>query len=87
MIAENAIDWTIPWKEEGWREGWREGEAEGFRKGAATLLLRQLAQKYGPVSSDLEARVKSADAERLLDWGERFVDASSLDEIFDSVGD
>ena len=42
MIAENDIDWTIPWKEEGRREG------------EATILLRMLTQKYGPLAADLE---------------------------------
>jgi len=91
MIAENAIDWTIPWKEEGRREGRREGEAEGLRRGRregeAAILLRQLTHKYGALAPDLETRVRNADADRLLDWGERFVHASSLDEIFNGKVD
>ena len=83
MIAENAIDWTIPMKEEGRREGRREGEAEGLRKGEAALLLRQLTRKFGSLSPAIKERIRGADAEQLLDWGERFVDATSLDEIFD----
>ena len=79
MIAENAIDWTIPWKE----QGRQEGEAEGLRKGEAALLLRLLARRFGSLSPAIEERVRGADAEQLLDWGERFVDATSLDEIFD----
>ncbi len=90
MIAENAIDWTIPMKEEGRREGRREGrqegrqegEAEGLRKGEAALLLRLLNRRFGALSPAIEERVRGADAEQLLDWGERFVDATSLDEIF-----
>ena len=79
MIAENAIDWTIPWKEEGRKEGRREGRQEG----EAELLLRLLARKYGALSPSIEERVRKADADRLLEWGERFVTAASLDEIFD----
>jgi hypothetical protein len=83
MIAENAIDWTILWKEEGREEGRREGR----REGEVAILLRMLMQKYGPLAPDLEERVKNADAEQLLDWGERCVHASALSEIFDGRGD
>ena len=75
MMHENAIDWTLPWQEEGRRKGRREGEAD--------LLLRQLARRFGPLSPAVEERVRRADAERLLAWGERFVDAADLEEVFD----
>ena len=37
MMHENAIDWTLPWQEQGRREGRQEGEA--------ALLLRLLARQ------------------------------------------
>ena len=84
MMNENAIDWTIPWKEESLREGRKKGLREGRREGEAALLLRQLARRFGPLSPAVEERVRSADAEQLLDFGERFVDATDLEEVFDS---
>ncbi len=75
MIAENAIDWTIPWKEEGRREG------------EATILLRQLTLKFGPLDPELEARVQNAEAEQLLEWGDRFVHATDLEQIFGGRAD
>ena len=71
MIAEHAIDWTVPWRDEGRREG------------EATLLLRLFRRKFGPPHPAIEERVKSADAEQLLEWGERVLTANTLDEVFD----
>ena len=86
MIAENSIDWSSQWRDEGWRkgeaEGRRKGEAEGRRKGEAELLLRQLGRLYGPLAPTIEKRVQSASAEQLLKWGERVVTSGSLDEVF-----
>jgi hypothetical protein len=45
--------------------------------------MRQLTRRFGALNPALRHRIESADAERLLDWGERFVTARSLEEIFD----
>ncbi len=86
MIEENRIDWTAEWREEGWREGRlegrREGEAEGQRKGEAKLLLRLLDKMYGPLAPAIQDRVRRAQANQLLEWGERLVTSGSLDEVF-----
>ena len=74
MIAENAIDWSAQWREEGRQEGRQEGEAD--------LLLRQIRRLYGPLASAVEARVRGAKADQLLEWGERLVTSRSLDEVF-----
>ncbi len=86
VIEENKIDWTAEWREEGWREGRlegrREGEAEGLRKGEARLLLRQLTRMYGPIAPAIQNRVRRAQADQLLVWGERLVSSGSLEEVF-----
>ncbi len=87
MIAENAIDWSAQWRREGEAEGRRKGEAEGRRKGEADLLLRQLGRLFGPLAPEVEERVRGAQAEQLLEWGERLVTSASLDEVFDVSGD
>ncbi len=103
MITENAIDWSAQWREEGLRKGRREGEAEGRRKGEAEgrrkgeaegrrkgeadLLLRQLSQLYGPLAPAVEDRVRGAETDQLLEWGERLVASGSLEEVFDPAGE
>ena len=64
------LDWTRQWHE------------EGRRQGGAELLLRQTERKFGPLGSHDRMRIELASADRLLDWGERLVDARSLEEVF-----
>jgi hypothetical protein len=64
------FDWTRQWQE------------EGRRQGGVELLLRQTERKFGPLGSHDRMRIELASADRLFDWGERLVDARSLDEVF-----
>ncbi len=74
MIAEQAPTWTEMWKQQGLEEGLKQGESR--------LLLRQLERRFGPLDEHTRQRVEAADAERLLEWGERFVDATVLRDVF-----
>jgi hypothetical protein len=60
----------------------REARREGEKKGEAKLLLRQLERKFGPLDADTRARVRKAESDRLLEWGERFVTAERLEQVF-----
>ena len=59
-----------------------EGLVEGRVEGEAAMLLRLLERKFNPMPESARQRVASADAETLLVWGERVLDANSLDEIW-----
>jgi len=59
-----------------------EGREEGRVQGEAALLLRQLERKFRPLPESARQRVATADAETLLAWGERLLDANSLDEVW-----
>ena len=50
-------------------------------------VLGRQGWAYGPLSPILEERVRSAGAEQPLAWGERFVHAATLDEIFNGRAD
>jgi predicted transposase YdaD len=67
-------------------EGEAIGEVRGKNKGRAEgetiLLQRQLTRKLGPLPKDAPQRLAKADAEALLVWGERVLDARSLDEVW-----
>jgi hypothetical protein len=70
-VAQGTLfDWTRQWQE------------EGRRQGGVELLLRQTERKFGPLGSHDRMRIELASADRLFDWGERLVDARSLDEVF-----
>ena len=69
---------------EGLVEGKAEGKAEGRVEGEATLLLRLLERKFRLLPESARQRIAAADAETLLVWGERVLDANSLDEVWGS---
>ncbi|HVR99462.1 MAG TPA: Rpn family recombination-promoting nuclease/putative transposase [Thermoanaerobaculia bacterium] len=74
MLAESIDRWNREIREEGREEGRQEGEVR--------MLLRQLSLKFGPLDLDTEERVRSADADRLLGWGERLLTAERLQDVF-----
>ncbi len=79
-------EWTKDWKqqgiEEGWQEGRQEGLQQGLQQGEAELLLRLLERRFGPVDETVRTRVRSADSQTLLIWGERILVAQTIEEIF-----
>ena len=60
----------------------KEHYGKGVREGEATLLLRMLTLRFGELPPDVEKRVRKAHGATLLQWGERFVTATSLDAVF-----
>ncbi|HVG07720.1 MAG TPA: DUF4351 domain-containing protein [Thermoanaerobaculia bacterium] len=74
MLAKRVDEWSHELREEGRHEGRQEGEAH--------LLLRQLETRFGPLDERTRTRILSAGAERLLEWGERFVFAQRLADVF-----
>jgi len=70
MLAESIDRWN------------QEILEKGRQEGEALLVLRQLRLKFGPLEPKVEDRVRSADAERLLEWGERILTSGSLREVF-----
>jgi hypothetical protein len=98
MLAERVKEWTEQWKQEGLAAGLAEGLAEGLAQGLeqglqrgrtegrtegeAALLLRQLNRRFGPLSDATRQRIEMADADTLLVWGERLLDARGLDEVW-----
>ena len=72
------------WKRQLIAEGRAEGRAEGEAKGKADTLLRLIARRI-QLAPEVEARVRCADCAQLDGWIERFVDASSLGDVFGDV--
>ncbi len=86
MLADKAQTWTEMWERQGLEKGLEKGLERGLRQGRqegeSTMLLRLLEHRFGPLDEHTRQRVESADAERLLLWGERFVDATVLQDVF-----
>jgi hypothetical protein len=64
------------------RIGREEGRKEGRLEGEAVLLRRQLLHRFGAVPAWAETRLKGASTEQLEAWGERVLDATTLDDVF-----
>ncbi|HEV2854128.1 MAG TPA: Rpn family recombination-promoting nuclease/putative transposase [Thermoanaerobaculia bacterium] len=73
MLAERIDQWNRKIREEGRQEGGREV--------GAGILLRQLRLKFGPLSPEIEERVRSTEADRLLEWSERILTAQRLEDV------
>ncbi|MFM8333236.1 MAG: hypothetical protein ACKN9T_16270 [Candidatus Methylumidiphilus sp.] len=76
-------------RQEGWQKGRQEGKQEGVQEGwqkgvqggEAALLLRLMDRRFGPFDPALRERILAADAETLLQWGERILTAATADEV------
>jgi predicted transposase YdaD len=68
-------------REEGRSQGIQQGVQQGMQRGEAAILLRQLARKFGPLPATVRERIETADAETLLQWSERVLTASALDDV------
>jgi hypothetical protein len=55
---------------------------EGRVEGEAAMLLRLLNRKFHPLPEYALQRIAAADAETLLVWGERVLDAKCLEEVW-----
>ncbi|MDX8400251.1 MAG: DUF4351 domain-containing protein [Gallionellaceae bacterium] len=73
--------WTVEWKENGLREGRQEGRQEGMQQGEVAMLLRLLRLKFGTLDQNTINRIESADTSLLLEWSERILTASKLEDV------
>lgn len=83
MLEKRVEEWNHEIREEGRLLGLKEGRQEGRQEGEAALLLRLLERKFGRLDPQTRKRVQGADAERLLDWGERVLTAERLEDVFE----
>jgi Putative transposase, YhgA-like/Domain of unknown function (DUF4351) len=70
MLADSIDRWN------------REIREEGRQEEGARVVLRLLRLKFGPLEPEIEERVHSANADRLLGWSERILTAESLQDVF-----
>jgi hypothetical protein len=61
--------------------GW--GMRQGLRQGQRRLLLKLLRQRFGEPPAWVEERLAAATPEQLDLWGERLLEAPTLEALFD----
>jgi flagellar biosynthesis/type III secretory pathway protein FliH len=67
---------------QGIEKGIEKGIERGKQDGERYLLSRQLQRKFSVIPERYLQLLAQADADRLLIWGERVVEASTLEEVF-----
>lgn len=68
--------------QKGLEQGLEQGLERGRAQGSASVLLRQLNRRFGPLSPDVTRRLSQATSGQLEIWAERVLDAGTLDEVF-----
>lgn len=56
--------------------------SQGRQEGEATVLLRLLKRRFGPLGALMTQRVRQASSAELEQWADNILDASTLDEVF-----
>jgi len=59
-----------------------QGRQEGKQEGEATVLLRLLTRRFGPLGESMTQRIRCASPGELEQWADHILDARSLDEVF-----
>ncbi|MEO5375569.1 MAG: Rpn family recombination-promoting nuclease/putative transposase [Alphaproteobacteria bacterium] len=59
------------------------GRADGKAEGKAEMLLHLLPMRCGPVSPEIEERVRKASSEQLEKWSVRLMSARTFEDVFD----
>lgn len=50
--------------------------------GEAAVLTRLIRRRFGDIPKPITQQIAKADAETLLQWSDKFLDAANLEEIF-----
>ncbi|MBF0429534.1 MAG: DUF4351 domain-containing protein [Magnetococcales bacterium] len=60
----------------------QKGRQDGRQEEAATMLLKQMRRKFGQLPDWVATKVTSANLELIETWGDNFVFANSVDDVF-----
>lgn len=79
-ISGNDIMKTLAdkWMEKGMQEGIQEGKQEAERK----IVMNLLTLKFNNIDESTIKKVETAPSEQLIQWSERILFATTLDEVF-----
>jgi len=67
--------------QEGIQQGIQRGKEEGKQEGEAVMLLRLLQLKFGDVPPAIRQEIERADAQALLQWSERVLTATRIEQV------
>ncbi len=67
--------------QQGMQRGMQQGMQEGMQQGEARILARLLHLKFGELPEAAQTQIAQADESTLLEWSERVLTATSLEEV------
>ena len=65
--------------------GIQQGMQQGIQQGECSFLVRLLTRRFGALPEWVNTRLKQSHTDLLETWGERVLDAKSLEEVFDET--
>ena len=68
--------------QQGIQQGMQQGVQQGMQLGEALLLQRLLTRRFGELPAAQQAKLSAATPAQLETWGDRVLDAASLDQVF-----
>ena len=68
--------------QQGVQQGVQQGMQQGMQQGELTMLFRLLERKFGKISKKVKQKIEAADSDTLLGWGEKILNASTVDDVF-----
>ncbi len=69
--------------ERGIEQGIEQGIEKGIEQGQANLLLRLIERRFGSQPANIHEQIRTASSPQLEIWSLNFVDAQTLDDVFD----
>lgn len=82
ILAQQLKDAKTEGMQQGIQEGIQEGIQQGIQQGESNFLLHLLRRKFHIIPEVYQQKIARADANTLLLWGDRVLEAKSLEEIF-----
>jgi hypothetical protein len=83
-LEDHMLNFEQLLRKEEFEKGVEKGIEEGVEKGQRELLMRQLTRRFGSLPAAIAGRVAQAGVAELERWGDRILDAASLDDVFTS---
>lgn len=68
--------------EQGKQQGIHQGLHQGRQQGELAVLSRLLVRRFGPLSPEVEQRLRQAGTDELERWAENILDAATLEDVF-----
>jgi hypothetical protein len=84
-IAKGMEQGMLQGVQQGMQQGIQKGMQTGIQQGEALLLQRLLTRRFGALSATQLANIAAATPAQLESWGDRVLEAASLDEVFDDT--